>query len=69
MTSRDATLIGYAVVLALAAGWQLVALRRDPSATFGRLIRWLQRSPAFQVFLFLGWAWLGWHLFARGARR
>ncbi len=66
MSGRDITfaayaLIGVALVILQAAAW------RRGSLTLGQLTDRLMRRRSVQVLFLLGWAWLGWHLFARGS--
>jgi hypothetical protein len=67
MSWRFITFSGYAVVSCLVLAWQAVTVRRPNSVTLGSLFGWLMRSPTRRALVFLAWAWLGWHLFARGS--
>jgi len=60
----DATRAGYA---AIAVGLILLEAvgRLRGRGTAGQLLEWLMRGRAWRLLLILGWAWLGWHLFAR----
>jgi hypothetical protein len=53
------------VALGVVACAVLPVLTKGRFATFLAYARWLTRTrPAFAL-IFLGWLWLGWHLFAR----
>ena len=67
MSWRAVTFVGYAVIAGLALVWQAVSVRRPSSVTLGKLMGWLAQTRAGGSILFLAWAWLGWHLFARGS--
>jgi hypothetical protein len=43
----------------------LPVLTRGRFAAFGGFARWLTRTRARLVVVFLAWLWLGWHLFVR----
>ena len=66
MSARDPTFAAYAVI-----GVALVALQvvtwRCGSLTLGQLTGRLMRRRSVRLVFLLGWAWLGWHLFARGS--
>jgi hypothetical protein len=65
MTARDVTLAGYILIVLAGGAWEAVSIRRG-SLTLGQILEWLAQRRAVQMALLLGWAWLGWHLFARG---
>jgi hypothetical protein len=65
MTGRVVTLAGYILIVLAGCVWEVVSVRRH-SLTLGQLLDWLAQHRAVRVVLLLGWAWLGWHLFARG---
>jgi hypothetical protein len=67
MSWRVVTFAGFAIIAAAGAGWALITAYRPNSVTLGQALRGLTRSTTARLFLFLGWAWLGWHLFARGS--
>jgi len=62
----NATYAGYAVLALALVGWQALAVTRR-SLTLGRLAAWASSRFVGRMALALGWAWLGWHLFARGS--
>lgn len=64
MTARVVTLGGYTLLVLSLTVWEIISVRRH-SLTLGRLLRWLNGRRAARWALFLGWAWLGWHLFVR----
>jgi hypothetical protein len=60
-----ATYAGYIVIALAFVGWQTASVTRG-SVTIGQLLEWVRRKRVARILLALGWAWLGWHLFARG---
>jgi Family of unknown function (DUF6186) len=66
MTARDVTFAVYAVIVVALVALQAATWRRG-SLTLGQLTGRLMRRRSVQILLLLGWAWLGWHLFARGS--
>jgi hypothetical protein len=67
VTWRVISFAGFAVIGILFAAWALIATRRPNGVTLGRSVRGVTRSTRLRLILFFGWAWLGWHLFARGS--
>lgn len=67
MTSRGLTYAGFAVIFAAALVLEGVAIIKPGRVTFGSIQRWLMRFLTFRILLFVFWAWLGVHLFARGS--
>ena len=66
MTVRDATFAAYALIGVALVTLQAVAWRRG-SVMLGQLSDRLMRRRFVRLLFLLGWAWLGWHLFARGS--
>jgi hypothetical protein len=66
MSSRSMTFIGFAVIVAACVGWSAVAPRTG-RVSLPRLLARLTRSRLARLVVVLAWAWLGWHLFARGS--
>jgi len=62
--SRLVTLIGYALLVAVAIGLEIAARRRG-SGTFGDALTLTLRWRPARVVLLTAWLWLGWHLFVR----
>lgn len=62
--SRLVTLIGYALLVAVAIGLEIAARRRG-SGTFGDALTLTLRWRPARVVLLAAWLWLGWHLFVR----
>ena len=62
--SRPVTLLGYALLVAVAIGLEVVARRRG-SGTFGDALTLTLRWPPARLVLMAAWLWLGWHLFVR----
>jgi hypothetical protein len=67
VTWRVVSFAGFAVIGILIAAWVLISARRTNGVTLGRSVRAVTRSARLRLLFFLGWAWLGWHLFARGS--
>ena len=67
MTSRGVTLLGFAVIIGAAIVWSVIAARDPTLVTLPRLLARITRSRVVRVLFVVGWAWLGWHLFARGS--
>ena len=68
------TYAAYLAVVTVAIALQVAALRglrvaalRGRVPTLGRLIGTLVGRRSIRLVLLLGWAWTGWHLFARGS--
>ncbi len=66
MSGRAAAYAAYAVIAVAVLAWQAYAVSRG-SLPLGRLLAWLLRRRVVRMGVVLGWAWLGWHLFARGS--
>jgi len=67
MSARFVTIAGFALIAA-AAVWVAVASARRPSLIpLPRLLARANESRVCRVVVALVWAWLGWHLFARGS--
>jgi len=67
MSTRFATLAVFALIAAAATGLALVSTRRPSLITLPALLARVTESRACRLVLALVWAWLGWHLFARGS--
>jgi hypothetical protein len=66
MSARDVTFAAYAVIAVALVTFEAVAWRRG-SLTLGQWTDRLMRRRSVRLAFLLGWAWLGWHLFARGS--
>jgi hypothetical protein len=66
MSARDLTFAAYALVVLALVTLQAVTWRRG-SLTLGQLTDRLMRKRSVRLVFLIGWAWLGWHLFARGS--
>jgi hypothetical protein len=62
--NRAVTLVGYAVLLVMALGLELVARARG-RATFGDVVALALRRRPVRLLILAAWLWLGWHLFVR----
>lgn len=70
MTSRSITFAGFAVIVGMTLAWAAFSARqarRPNSVTLARAVGALTRTKGGRVTMFLIWAWLGLHLFARGS--
>ncbi len=67
MTAREVTLAGFAVIFAAGIGWSLLVARRPRLISLPRLVERITAHRWARLALALAWAWLGWHLFARGS--
>jgi Family of unknown function (DUF6186) len=67
MTARVITLAGYAVLLGMGVLWWITTSRRRSLVTLPLLLARVTSSRPGRMLLVLAWAWLGWHLFARGS--
>ena len=66
MTSRAVTLLGFAGIVGLMIVWGLIAKSRGSVGLVAFVAR-MRRNLLAQAALVAYWAWLGWHLFARGS--
>jgi hypothetical protein len=67
MSARLVTLAGYALLAAAVAGWSVTSARRSSLVTLPELLSRITASRRFRLLIVIAWAWLGWHLFARGS--
>ena len=58
--------VGYAVIVAALIGYAIYA-RRTGRQSLPDSIRRLMLHPVGRVLVLAAWAWVGWHLFARGS--
>ncbi len=65
MSTRDAVITGYIVILAAFLAYELVTLAHPKLPSLGDGIDTMVRSRAWRWALLIGWLWLGWHLFVR----
>jgi hypothetical protein len=66
MTSREWTLLVWALLGGVVVAWFLVTmLSRGRFPTLGAIVGRLIDNRVGRVLLTLGWMWLGWHAFAR----
>jgi hypothetical protein len=66
VTTRSLFIMVWAIVWSTLVAWQVFCIRtgRPP---FGDLVRLLRDWWFTRWVLLLGWFWLGWHFFVRGA--
>jgi len=67
MSTRLATLTGFTLLAAAVAAWSVVTTRRPSLETLPTLLSRITSSRLVRLLLVIAWAWLGWHLFARGS--
>ena len=67
MSSSGVTLAGFEVIGVLLVLWAAYVRLSPNRLTLGRAVAMLTRSRSGKVTVFLIWAWLGVHLFARGS--
>jgi hypothetical protein len=67
MSTRAVTFAGFAVIGVLIVAWAGYSARRAGSLNLPQAVGALTRTTAGRVTMFLFWAWLGLHLFARGS--
>lgn len=66
MSSRYATIVGYLLVVAAGLTLQVAAVRRPEKVpTLGRVVTHVMRSRTGRVGIFVAWAWVGLHFFAK----
>ncbi len=66
MNSRLLTILGYLLVLGSGITLQLLAVRRpERLPTLGRVFSHVMTSRTGRVGIFVAWAWVGLHFFAR----
>jgi Family of unknown function (DUF6186) len=66
VTSRDATILGYLLVLASGIALQAAAIRRPGRLpSLGRVCTHVMRSRTGRVGILVAWAWIGLHFFAK----
>ena len=66
MSSRAITVVGFAVVIAVLVGLELLGRRRtNQIPTVGEWLGYVMRPRTGRALILLGWLWLGWHYFAR----
>jgi len=66
MSSHDATIVGYLLVLCAGVTLQVAAVRRpDLFPTLGGVLTHVMRSRTGRVGIFVAWAWIGLHFFAK----
>jgi Family of unknown function (DUF6186) len=67
MSARLVTLAGFTLLAAAVAAWSAVSTRRPSLVTLPTLLTRITSSRVLRLLLVIAWAWLGWHLFARGS--
>jgi uncharacterized protein DUF6186 len=67
MSTRLVTLAGFTLLAAAFAAWSVVSSRRPSLVTLPTLLSRITSSRVLRLLVVIAWAWLGWHLFARGS--
>lgn len=66
MTSRDITIAGYLLVLATGVTLHVLAVKQpDRLPSLGRVFTHVMTSRTGRVGVFVAWAWVGLHFFAK----
>ena len=65
--SRVVTLAGFVLIASAIGGLAVLSTRRPSLVPLPRLLARASESRTCRLVLALVWAWLGWHLFARGS--
>jgi hypothetical protein len=66
VNSRDGTILGYLLVVGAGITLQVTSLRRpDLYPSLGRVFTHVMRSRTGRVGVFVAWAWVGLHFFAK----
>lgn len=65
MTRQGVLWVWAAVAVAFVACEALSLVTRRRTASIATVLDLLSAAPLGMVVLFVGWMWLGWHLFAR----
>jgi hypothetical protein len=66
MTSRDVTVLGFAVILTASATLEVLARTgRIELPTIDQTITRFMRSPGGRIAMLSLWFWFGWHFLAR----
>ena len=66
MTSRDVTIAGYLLVLAAGVTLQVLAVKQpDRLPSLGRVFTHVMTTRTGRVGVFVAWAWVGLHFFAK----
>ena len=67
MSSRVITLAGFAVIVGAMVALAIASARTPSLIPLPRVLERATRSRTGRLLFVLVWAWLGWHLFARGS--
>lgn len=66
MSSRDLTILGYLVVLGAGITLQVVSVRQPARLpSLGRVFSHVMTTRTGRVGVFVAWAWVGLHFFAK----
>jgi hypothetical protein len=64
---RTVTFIGYGALLVAFVAWSVVSARRPNAMSVPDVLDAITRTRVRRFACLAAWAWLGWHLFARGS--
>jgi hypothetical protein len=67
VSARTLTLAGFVVLLAAGIAWSAYVARRPGLISLHGLVERITAHRLVRIAFAIGWAWLGWHLFARGS--
>jgi hypothetical protein len=67
VSSRALTLAGFGAILVAGAVWAVASACHPRGTSLAEVWNALVARRVVRVVLVGGWAWLGWHLFARGS--
>lgn len=63
--TRVVTVAGYALIVVVGLGLELIARRSRRLASFGEMLTVALGRRPLRVLLQAGWLWIGWHVFVR----
>jgi hypothetical protein len=67
MSTRDVTVLGYALVLLTALCYELLMRARSTGGTVGDVLTAAMRVRTGRLIVLLWWWWIGWHFLARNS--
>ena len=63
--TRVVTVAGYALIVVVGLGLELIARRSRRLASFGEMLTVALGRRPLRVLFQAGWLWIGWHVFVR----
>jgi hypothetical protein len=67
VSARVVTLAGFALLATFGIYWSVVSSGRPSLVTLPQALGRVTASRPVRLLFVVAWAWLGWHLFARGS--